>query len=292
MQIENCKMKIENLLRIRRSAVACAFTPYAVIADVDSLAELPQVLAETDFRAKSNLHSSIFNFQFSMLFRVILLLSVVCFLPSVGRAQIIPDKMVASVTNGTRATPDLITYSDLVWQLALEPDTPFSERPSSAQLNRALRLVEDQLLILQEARKLPSADTAEANAARDADVQEMRDELARALGSSPRLEERMARIGLTTEQLNLILRDRVMVEQYLDFRFRAFAVVTEREIQDRYNQKYGRLRNSGQIVPTLEQVRAEINRDLMEEKIETEIDKFVDELREQPGTEIVVLNPV
>ena len=84
-----------------------------------------------------------------------------------ARAQTIPDKMVASVTNGSRATPDLITYSDLVWQLALEPDTPFSERPSSAQLNRALRLVEDQLLILQEARKLPSADTTEANAARD-----------------------------------------------------------------------------------------------------------------------------
>ena len=209
-----------------------------------------------------------------------------------AEAQTIPDKMVASVTNGTRATPDLITYSDLVWQLALEPYTPFSERPSSANLNRALRLVQDQLLILQEARKLPSADTPEANAARDADVQEMRDQLARALGSSPRLEERMARIGLTTVQLNLILRDRVMVEQYLDFRFRAFAVVTEKEIQDRYNQKYGRLRNSGQIVPTLEQVRPQIQDDLMKEKIEAEIDKFVDELREQRGTEIVVLNPV
>jgi len=227
-----------------------------------------------------------------LLLTLFLLLTAHCALLTSARAQTIPDKMVASVTNGTRATPDLITYSDLVWQLALEPDTPFSERPSSAQLNRALRLVQDQLLILQEARKLPSADTVEANAARDADVQEMRDQLARALGSSPRLEERMERIGLTTEQLNLILRDRVMVEQYLDFRFRAFAVVTDREIQDRYNQRYGRLRNSGQIVPTLEQVRPQIERDLMEEKIETEIDKFVDELREQPGTEIVVLNPV
>ena len=45
-------------------------------------------------------------------------------------------------------------------------------------------------------------------------------------------------------------------------------------------------------MPTLEQVRPQIERDLMEEKIETEIDKFVDELREQPGTEIVVLSPV
>lgn len=209
-----------------------------------------------------------------------------------AEAQTIPDKMVASVTNGSRAKPDLITYSDLVWQLALEPDTPFSERPGSAQLNRALRLVQDQLLILQEARKLPSADTAEANAARDAEVIKKRNELALEFGTGARLEERMSRVGLTSKQLDLILYDRVMVEQYLDFRFRAFAVVTDREIQDRYNQRYGRLRNTGQIIPTLEQVRPQIERDLMAEKIEIEIDKFVDELREQPGTEIVVLNPV
>jgi hypothetical protein len=243
-------------------------------------------------KRSDNFHFSIFSFQFSIVFQVLLLLSAVCLLPSATRAQTVADKMVASVTNGSRATPDLITYSDLVWQLALEPDTPSSERPSSAQLNRALRLVEDQLLILQEARKLPSADTTEANAARDAEVIKKRNELAQAFGSGARLGERMTRVGLTSEQLDLILRDRVMVEQYLDFRFRAFAVVTDREIQERYNQRYGRLRNSGQIVPTVEQVRPQIERDLMEEKIENEIDKFVDELREQPGTEIVVLNPV
>ena len=226
------------------------------------------------------------------LLAIILLLTAHCSLLTQAQAQTLPDKMVASVTNGSRATPDLITYSDLVWQLALEPDTPSSERPSSAQLNRALRLVQDQLLILQEARKLPSADTTEANAARDAEVIKKRNELAQAFGSASRLEQRMTRVGLTSEQLDLILRDRVMVEQYLDFRFRAFAVVTDREILDRYNQKYGRLRNSGQIVPTLEQVRPQIERELMEEKIEGEIDKFIDELREQPGTEIVILNPV
>ena len=238
----------------------------------------------------SNSHFSILTFQFS--FSLIVLSFCLFAFPSAVKAQTLPDKMVASVTNGSRATPDLITYSDLVWQLALEPDTPSSERPSSAQLNRALRLVEDQLLILQEARKLPSADTTEANAARDADVIRKRNELAQAFGSAARLEQRMTRVGLTSEQLDLILRDRVIVEQYLDFRFRAFAVVTDREVQDRYNQRYGRLRNSGQIVPTLEQVRAQVYREVEEEKIEAEIDKFIDELREQPGTEIVILNPV
>jgi hypothetical protein len=222
----------------------------------------------------------------------IFLLSAVCLLPPVSNAQVVSDKMVATVTNGSRATPDLITHSDLVWQLALEPGTPFSERPSSANLNHALRLLEDQILLLQEARKLPSADTADAIKLRDKEVQLRRDELAQLFGSATRLQERMTRVGLSSEQLDLILRDRVMVDQYLDFRFRAFAVVTPKEISDRYDATYGRQRNSGRIVPTLEEVRARIEHDLMEEKIEAEIDKFIDTLREQPGTEIIVLSPV
>src|SRR6185436_15860596 len=163
-----------------------------------------------------------------------LLLTAYCLLPTVVRGQTVADKMVSTVTNGSRATPDLITYSDLVWQLALEPGTPFAEKPSSANLNRALRLVQDQILILQEARKLPSADSTDALSARDKEVQIRRDELAQAFGSAARLQERMTRVGLSSEQLDLILRDRVTVDQYLDFRFRAFAVITPKEISDRY----------------------------------------------------------
>jgi len=220
-----------------------------------------------------------------------LLLTAFCLLPS-ARAQTVADKTVASVTNGARATPDLITYSDLVWQLALEPATPFSEKPASAQLNKALHTLEDQLLILQEARKMPVADTPEAQQEFEAVVQKRRDELAQAFGSRALLEERMTRVGLTTEQLDSILRDRVTIEKYLDFRFRAFVLISTKEITDRYNQETAPLRNSGRIVPTLDQVRSRIEHDLTEEKIASEIDTFVDGLREQPGTEIVILSPV
>ena len=51
--------------------------------------------------------------------------------------------MVATVNAGVRT--DLITYSDLVWQLALQPDTPIVS-PNTQDLNRALRLVIDQEL--------------------------------------------------------------------------------------------------------------------------------------------------
>src|SRR5688500_5622441 len=89
-----------------------------------------------------------------------LLLSAFCLLPSSARAQEVVDKMVATVNAGV--VPDcrnicLITYSDLLWQLALQPDTPLAN-PTSKDLNHALSLLVDQRLILQEAEKLPSIE--------------------------------------------------------------------------------------------------------------------------------------
>ena len=233
---------------------------------------------------------------------LVFLHSAYCLLPTVvllffalcapAQAQTVADKAVATVTNGAQAIPDLITYSDLVWQLALEPARAVSAQPSSPDLNQALKTLEDQLLILQEARKLPLAETNEAQKEFEDTVKKRRDEMARAFGSRAHLEERMSRVGLTSEQLDAVLRDRVTIERYLAFRFRAFALVSAREISDRYEKEYGRLRNSGKIVPTLDQARDRIEHDLTEEKIAEEIDKFIDNLRDQPGTEIVILNPI
>ena len=235
---------------------------------------------------------SLLSAHCSLLTLSFLLLTVHCSLFTTAHAQTVTDKMVASVNNGSRATPDLIAYSDLVWQLALEPARAVVDRPSSADLNHALGLLEDQILILQEARKLPSANDDKARQELDDTVQKKRNELAQAFGSAALLQERMARVGLTSDQLDLILRDRITVEKYLDFRFRAFVLISPKEITDRYNQEITRQRNSGRIVPTLDQVHARIEQELTEEKIATEIDTFVDSLREQPGTEIVIISPV
>jgi hypothetical protein len=231
---------------------------------------------------------ALFNFQIP-LFALCVSLFFVC--PS-SHAQTVADKTVASVTNGSHTIPDLITYSDLIWQLALEPDRAFTTQPASPGLNEALKTLEDQLLVLQEARKLPLALTPDAQKDFEEMVKKRRDELAQSFGSRARLEERMLRVGLTSEHLDAILRDRVTMEKYLDFRFRAFALVSPKEISDRYEKEYGRLRGSGRIVPPLEQVRDKLEHDVTEDKIAEEIDKFVDNLREQPGTEIVILNPV
>ena len=207
--------------------------------------------------------------------------------PAFGQQVI--DKMVATVNAGV--LPDcrqicLITYSDLLWQLALQPNTPL-DNPSSVELNRALRLITDQRLILQEAEKLPSiAPTAE-------EVQSARDDLAKAFSSRTDFEQRIRRVGLTAEKLNEILEQRVRIEKYLDFRFRNFVVITQKEVADYYKDAFVprfKARAPGKIVPTLEEARAEIEQTLTEAKIETDTDSFLDSARER--AEIVILNPV
>jgi hypothetical protein len=219
---------------------------------------------------------------------VLLLLTAHCsLLTRSASGQDVVDKMVATVNAGV--LPEcrqicLITYSDLLWQLALQPDTSLGN-PTSADLNRALRLITDQRLILQEADKLPSiAPTPD-------DVRAARDELVKGFPSATEFQQRLQRVGLTAEKLDEILEQRVRIEKYLDFRFRNFVVITQKEIADYYKDVYApRLRAHGQIVPVLEEARGEIERTLTEAKIESDTDAFLDNARER--AEIVILNPV
>ena len=203
--------------------------------------------------------------------------------------QEVVDKMVATVNAGGTTECGgvcLITYSDLLWQLALQPDTPL-DNPTSADLNRALRLVIDQRLILQEAEKLPSIGPSTD------EVRVARDELVKNFASPSDFQQRLLRVGLTAEKLDEILNQRLRIEKYLDFRFRNFVVITQQEIADYYTSVYVprlRARSPGQIVPTLEDARAEIESTLQESKIETDTDAFLDTARER--AEIVTLNPV
>lgn len=202
-----------------------------------------------------------------------------------AHAQQTVDKMVATVNAGTQSGCDLclITYSDLLWQMALQSKSSL-DNPSSDDLNRALRLIVDQRLILEEAEKLPSIEPGPD------EVKTARDEIARTFPSVAEFQLRLQRVGLTAEKLNQILEQRVRIEKYLDFRFRNFVVITQKEITDYYNDVYAPRFKGRQIVPTLEDSRAEIERALTEAKIESDMDAFLDNARER--AEIVMLNPV
>lgn len=199
-------------------------------------------------------------------------------------AQQVVDKMVATVNAGVKT--DLITYSDLLWQLALQPQTQL-DNPKSEDLNGALRLLIDQHLILQEAEKIPTiVPTAQ-------EITAARDDLARNFASPLEFQQRLQRVGLTSEKLDEIVEQRLKMEKYLDFRFRNFVVISQKEIADYYRDVYVprvQTRAPGRIVPSIEQARAEIEKALTEGKIESEMDAFLDTARER--AEIVMLSSV
>jgi hypothetical protein len=196
-------------------------------------------------------------------------------------AQEIVDRWVATINNR-----ELITYTDLLWQLALQPDTPI-DQPRSEDLQRVLNLLIDQRLISQEAGKLPSITPS------DADVDKATNELVKRFPSQAAFYERLARVGLTGEGLREIVRQRVEIENYLNFRFRSFTIISTQEIADYYRDVYvprHRRQTPGRIVPTLEQATPDIERTLTEDKIESDTDAFLEEARTR--AEIVILNQV
>jgi len=243
-----------------------------------------RVLAKIQRRDAENAEITQRSFALLSVLSVGVFATVLFTAPREVAGQRVVDKMVATVNAGVKT--ELITYSDLLWQLALQPNTPL-DNPSSTDLNHALRLLIDQRLILQEAEKLPSiAPTSK-------EISDARDALARQFSSQTEFQQRLLRVGLNSEKLDEIIEQRLKMEKYLDFRFRSFVVISQTEIADYYRDVFVprlRSRAPGQIVPTLEEARAQIEKTLTEAKIESDTDAFLDTARER--AEIVMLNPI
>ena len=190
---------------------------------------------------------------------------------------------MVAVINGR----ELVTYTDVLWQLALEPGVPL-DRPRTEDLNRALEVVINQRLLLQEAEKLPSI------APKPEEINAAIRRLIAQFPSQADFYQRLARVGLgeDSEQLREIVRQRVSIDNYVNFRFRSFTVITPQEEADYYRDVYvprHRRQSPGRIVPKLEDARADISRELTEGKIESDLDSFIEDARAR--AEISVISP-
>ena len=217
----------------------------------------------------------------------LVLLAVVTFgVAAVARPDIV-DKTVATVSDGSRT--ELITYSDLKWQLALEPGVPI-EPPSSADLGRALQTLIDQRLFALEAERLPR------NAPTDKEIDDQIAELISYFPSPADFERRLKAVGFKSvkdDNFQRLVSQRLAIEKYLDFRFRSFVVITADDEAKYYRDVFVpdfRRRYPGVLVPALEAKRVEIHNTLVEEKVASQIETFLEEAKRR--TEIVTLSPV
>jgi hypothetical protein len=210
------------------------------------------------------------------------------FSPVRSSAQEIVDRTVATVDDKV-GRPELITYSDLLWQLAIQPSVSITP-PSSEDLNRALQILINQRLIALEAERLPRSEPSEAEIA--AKIKEV---LA-GFSTTAEFERRLRQVGFKSVQDDnfvQMMAQRVKIEKYLDFRFRSFVVITpEAEItyyRDVFLPDFRR-RFPGVSPPTIDEKRVEINQILTEEKIAQDIETFLDESKRR--AEIVILSEV
>jgi hypothetical protein len=222
------------------------------------------------------------------LFFIALLVPIFFFSAPAAAAQEIVDRTIATVDDNV-GRPELITYSDLLWQLALQPNVSITP-PSSEDLNRALQLLINQRLIALEAERLPRSEPSDAEI--DAKI---KDVLAN-FPSTAEFEKRLRLVGFDSVKDDNFVRmmaQRVKIEKYLDFRFRSFVVITPENEAAYYRDTFVpdfRRRYPGVIVPTLDEKRLEINKTLTEEKVAKDIENFLDESKRR--AEIVVLSEV
>ncbi|CAN5411243.1 hypothetical protein BH10ACI1_BH10ACI1_27950 [soil metagenome] len=215
------------------------------------------------------------------------LFAVLIFLfPAVANAQETVDKTVAAVSDGVRT--ELITYSDLLWTLAMQPNVEINP-PNSDDLNRALQLIINQRLFALEAQRLPRETTPK-------EIQEEIQDVLNIFPSTAEFERRLRMVGFASvkdENFERIMAQRVAIKKYLDFRFRSFVVITAEDEEKYYRDVFVpdfRRRNPGLLMPNLSEIRAEINKILTEQKIESDIETFLDEAKAR--AEIVILNKV
>ncbi len=203
-------------------------------------------------------------------------------------AQDVVDKTVATIGDGA-GDPELITYSDLLWQLALQPGVPLNP-PSSEDLNRALQLLINQRLFALEAERVPRAAPT---------AKEIDEKIGRVLAeftSTAEFEKRLRMVGFDSvkdENFERMMAQRVAIDKYVDFRFRSFVVITPTDEEKYYRDVYVpefRRRNPGLLMPPLDEKRAEINQFLTEEKVASDIERFLDFAKRR--SEIIILSEV
>ena len=192
------------------------------------------------------------------------LFAFVVLLPADG----IIDRVLATV-NG-----EVVTESDVRWELALDPDV--QPLDLSAENRRTmLERVIDQRILFQEATKVPQVPPT------DEEIQTyIRTSLVERFGSQEAFRTRIRKVGLDFATIREIVTRRLSLLKYVDFRFRSFVIVPPDEIERYYNEvAVPRMKNRGVEIRTLDEMRTQIENTLAGEKINSELDQFLDGAR-------------
>jgi hypothetical protein len=172
---------------------------------------------------------------------------------------------------------DLITESDVRWALALDAELQPLNLTVANRRAMLERLI-DQRLLLQEAEKLPRNEPTEEEI-----TKYLNTEVIAKFGGNDKFVERMKKVGLEQAALREIVRQRLEILKYVDFRFRSFIFIKAEEIETYYrNTIIPEAARQGLGAPELnDELRSEIESRLINDRVNSELDRFFDETRAQ-----------
>ena len=209
------------------------------------------------------------------LIRVIRGLFLICFVISLMTPHTHAQQIVDQVL--TQVNDDIITRIDLLWSIAIDPKAPSPVGPVGADLLRQkLDVMIDERLIAQEAARIPTSDISQD------EIDKKRTALISGFKSEAEFRQRAGSVGLTPQKIDELLRQRILIDRFVDFRFRSFVLATEQEIKRYYDEHLTpEVRKAGQVPPPLDQVRDKISEVLKQEKVNTDIDKWLAAARQR-----------
>jgi hypothetical protein len=217
-------------------------------------------------------------------FEIIAVAAIAAFCALTSSAQQVVDRTVAVLSDGTRT--ELITYSDLLWQVALQPNSPL-DPPRRQDLQQALQTLINQRLFALEAQRLPRTAPTDKQVA---------DKIQETLGRFPStaaFEQRLRQVGFESvkdDNFQRLMSQRLDIENYVNFRFESFVVVTPDEEKKYYRDTYVpafHSKSPALLVPTFEQKQVEIHDTLTQQKVAASIERFVDEAKQRVQIDIL-----
>jgi hypothetical protein len=194
-----------------------------------------------------------------------------------GFAQQTVDQILTLVND------DLITRIDLLWSIAMDPQAPSPVGPvGSDLLSRKLDVMIDERLIAQEATRVPTTEITQD------EIDKKRTELIKSFPSEAQFRERVGSVGLTPQKINELIRQRILIERFVEFRFRSFVLITNQDIQRHYDEVLvPTIRNRGLVPPSLDDVqdgksvRDGISATLKQRKINDEVERWLSQARQR-----------
>jgi hypothetical protein len=208
------------------------------------------------------------------------LLASVCLIGLLGRgarSQQTVDQILTLVND------DIITRIDLLWSIAIDRKAPSPVGPVGSDLLRQkLDVMIDERLVSQEAARIPTADITQD------EIDRKRTELIAGFKSEAEFRQRVGSVGLTPQKIDELLRQRILMDRFVDFRFRSFVLATEQEIQRYYDETFAsEMRRKGQVPPSLDQmleattVREKIREIVKARKVDDELDRWLSAARQR-----------